>query len=155
MSSPPAGSLPGSQPSLEPLREDEHGNTDQDHEANRVIGPGETVPLGKLVDKLPKTAEIDQKFDADDIDEREDQTEPQSDEDGRQRGGKQNLPELLGGAQIEALSDVDQHAPRGQKAFRSLKDDRRNSGGEAHHHNSQGAPAEDHQIERIHQNERR
>src|SRR5260221_12694106 len=99
MFSPPAGSIHGSQPSLEPLREDEHGNTDQDHEADRGIGSGEIVPLGKLVDKLPKTAEIDQKVDADDIDEPEDQTEPQAREDGRQRGGSKHVPKLLGGRQ--------------------------------------------------------
>src|SRR5439155_12238680 len=115
MISPLAGSIHGSQPSLEPLCEEKHANTDQDHEADRGIHSGKIVPLGKLVDKLPKTAEIDQKFDSHDIDEREDQTEPQSNKDGRQRGGKQNLPELLRWCQIEALADVDQHAPRRQK----------------------------------------
>src|SRR5258707_12995528 len=114
MFSPAAGSIHGSQPSLEPLREDEHGNTDQDHEADRGIGSGEIVPLGKRVDKLPKTAEIDQKVDADVIDAREDQTEPQYDQDVGQRGGKQKLPELLGGPQSEALAECTLYPPRAQ-----------------------------------------
>src|SRR5215510_7492103 len=134
MISPQAGSIHGSQPSLESLCEEEHANTDEDHEANRSIGSGKIVPLGKLVNKLSEAAEIDQKFDSHDIDQREDQTEPESNEDGWQRGRKQDLPKLLRGAQIKALAHVDQHAPCGQKAFERLKDDGGKSGGEAHHH---------------------
>ena len=41
------------------------------------------------------------------------------------------------------------------EAFQRLEDDRRKPGGEAHHHDGHGAAAEDDQIERIHQHERR
>src|ERR1700730_12059800 len=98
-----AASIPRAEPSLQALSEDEHGNAHQDHETDRRVGSRKIVALGKLVDKLAKPAEIDQKFDADDIDERENQTEPQSYEDGRQRGGKQDLPELLRRRQIETF----------------------------------------------------
>src|SRR5262249_17920687 len=153
MISPQAGSTHGSHPSLDPLCEEKHANSNEDYEADRSIGSGKIVPLGKLVNKLPKAAEIDQKFDSHDVDQCEDQTEPESNEDSWQRGGKQDLPELLRPGQIEAFADVDQHAPRGQQAFQRLEEDGCESGGEAHHHDSQGAPAEDHEIERIHQNE--
>src|SRR5438309_7530678 len=150
-----AASIHRSEPSLQPLSEDEHANAYQDHETDRRVGSRKIVALGKLVDKLAKAAEIDQKFDADDIDERENQTEPQSYEDGRQRGGKQDLPELLPRRQIETLAHVDQHAPRGGKALERLEDDGSETGGEAHHDDGQRAPAEDHEIERVHQRERR
>src|SRR6478752_8234815 len=149
-----AASIHRSEPSLQPLSEDEHANAHQDHETDRRIGSRKIVALGKLVDKLTKATEIDQKFDADDIDEREDQTEPQSYEDGRQRGGKQDLPELLRRRQIETLAHVDQHASRGGKPLERLEDDGGQAGGKPHHHDSQRAPAEDHEIERVHQHER-
>src|ERR1700738_5307975 len=50
---------------------------------------------------------IRSELDPDDVDEREDHPEPQPHEDGRQRGGKENLPELLGRREIEALPHVD------------------------------------------------
>ena len=66
-------------------------DADQDDEADRRVGPGQIVALGELVDELAEAAEIDQELDADDVDQREDQAEPHADEDGRQRGGKQDL----------------------------------------------------------------
>src|SRR5262245_66131441 len=99
--SPSAASVHRSEPSLQPLGEHEHANAHQDHETDRRVRSRKIVALGKLIDKLAKAAEIDQKFDADDVDERENQTEPQSHEDGRQRGGKQDLPELLRRRPIE------------------------------------------------------
>ena len=134
---------------------DEHADADQDHEADRRIGSGQIVALGKLVDKLAEPAEIDQELDPDDVDEREDQPEPQAHEDRRQRRRKQDLPELLRGREIEAPAHIDQHAPRAGEPFQRLEDDRRKPGGEAHHHDGERAAAEDHEIERIHQHQRR
>src|SRR5213078_1582174 len=103
-----------SEPSLQPLGEDEHANAHQDHETDRGVRSFKIVALGKLIDKLAKAAEIDQ---------RENQTESQPYEDGRQRGGKQNLPELLRRCEIETPAHVDQHAPRGGKSLERLEDD--------------------------------
>src|SRR5499426_1472281 len=149
----PTASIDRSQPSLKPFHEDEHADADQDHEADRGIGSSKIVALGKLVDKLPKAAEIDQEFDPYAIDEREDQPEPQSHEDGRQRSGKENLPELLRWGEIEAPAHVDEHAPGGAETLERLEHDRGKPRGEAHHHDGEGAPAEDHEIERIHQHQ--
>src|SRR5262245_7131725 len=118
-----AASIHRSEPSLQSLGEDEHANAHQDHETDRGVRSCKIVALGELVDKLAKAAEIDQKFDADDIDERKNQSESQSYEDGRQRGGKQNLPELLRRRQIETPTHIDQHAPCGGKALKCLEDD--------------------------------
>src|SRR5919201_53482 len=144
MAWPSAASIHRSEPSLQPLGQDEHANAYQDHETDRGVRSCKIVALGKLIDKLAEAAEIDQKFDADDIDERENQTESQPYEDGRQCGGKQNLPELLRRRQIETPAHVDQHAPCGGKALECLEDDGSEAGGEAHHGGSQRAPAEDH-----------
>ena len=43
----------------------------------------------------PEAAEVDQELDADDVDHREDEAEPQADEDRRQRRRQQDLAELL------------------------------------------------------------
>src|SRR5690242_6704774 len=120
---PSAASIHRSEPSLQPLGQDKHANAHQDHETDRGVRSGKIVALGKLIDKLAKPAEIDQKFDADDIDERENQTESQPYEYGRQRGGKQNLPELLRRCEIETPPHIDQHAPRSGKALERLEDD--------------------------------
>src|SRR5215469_3786024 len=153
MAWPSAASIHRSEPSLQPLGQDEHANAHQDHETDRGVRSRKIVALGKLIDKLAKAAEIDQKLDTDDIDERKNQTESQSYEDGRQRGGKQDLPELLRRRQIETPAHVDQHAPRGGKALERLEDDGSEASGEAHHDDGQRAPAEDHEIERVHQHE--
>ena len=86
-------SVDRSQPSLEPLRQDEHADTDQDHEADRRVGAGKIVALGQLVDELAEPAEIDQKLDTDDVDSAKISPSRTSDEDRRQRRRKQNLPE--------------------------------------------------------------
>src|SRR6476659_2469534 len=54
-----AASIHRSEPSLQPLSEDEHANAHQDHETDRRIGSRKIVALGKLVDKLTKATEID------------------------------------------------------------------------------------------------
>ena len=43
----------------------------------------------------PESAEVDQELDADDVDHREDEPEPQADEHRGQRRRQQDLPELL------------------------------------------------------------
>src|SRR5581483_11393018 len=91
----PLRSVDRSQPSFEPLRKHEDADADQNYEADRRIGAGEVIALRELVDELAEPAEIDQELDAYDVDQRKDQTQPQANEDGRQRGRKQNLPELL------------------------------------------------------------
>src|SRR5262245_29564955 len=141
-------SVDRSQPSLEPFHQDEHADADQDDEADRGIGAGEIVALGELVDKLPEPAEIDQELHPHDIDEREDQAEPEPDEDGRQRGGEQDLPELLRGREVEALADIDQHAAGGGEPLERLEDDGAEPAGEANHHDGNPAPAEDHEKDR-------
>ena len=81
--------------------------------------------------------------------------EPNADEDRRQRGGKVNLPELLGRREAETAPDIDEHAPRTGEAFERLEDDRRQAGDEAQHDDGQRAATEDHQEQRIRQHERR
>src|ERR1700752_1057286 len=80
-----------SQPSLGPFRGHEEHDADENDEANRGIDAGEVVTLGKLVDQLSEAAEIDQKLDADDVDQCEDQPEPDTDKNRRQCRGKQDL----------------------------------------------------------------
>src|SRR5579885_3907481 len=95
-----------SQPSLDALQRHEESDAYQDNEEDRRIGAGEVVSFGKVVDELAETAGIDEELDADDVDQREDQSEPHADEDRRQRGGKQDLPELLGAGQVEAPAHI-------------------------------------------------
>src|SRR3954465_4705396 len=81
-----------SEPSFDPFGADEKQHADQDHEADRRVSPRQIVALGELVDELAEAAEIDKEFDADDVDERKDHAEPHADEDGWQRGRKQDFP---------------------------------------------------------------
>ena len=41
-----------SEPSFDPFGADEEQHADQDHEADRRVGPGQIVALGELVDEL-------------------------------------------------------------------------------------------------------
>src|SRR5262249_58265867 len=122
-----------------PIHQGEGADAEQDDEAYRGIGAGGMVALGEPVDQLSEPAEIDQELDPDDVDEREYEPEPQPDEDGRQRRREQDLPELLGGREVEAPADVDQDPPGGGKPFERLEDDRSEPGGEPHHHDGERA----------------
>ena len=84
-----------SQPSLEAFGEIEEHDRHQDHEQDRSVRAGQVVALGELVDELAEAAEVDQELDADDIDHREDEAEPQTHENGWQGGGQQDHAELL------------------------------------------------------------
>jgi hypothetical protein len=53
-----------------------------------------------------RRALIDQELDADDIDQRKDHSESQSDKDGRQSGRKQDFPEQLAAGQVETAPDI-------------------------------------------------
>ncbi len=64
-------------------------------------------------------------FNADDIDEREDEPEAQADEDRRQRSGEHDLGKELRRRELEAASDIDQHGPRISQPLDGLEDDRR------------------------------
>src|ERR1043166_4641412 len=66
-----------SQPSLNSVGEKEEHDADQDDEADRRVGAGQVVALGKIVDELAEAAEIDQELNADDVDQREDHAEAQ------------------------------------------------------------------------------
>ena len=144
-----------SQPSFGLFQRHEEHHAHQDHETDRRIGAGKVVALGKFVDELAEPAEIDQEFDADDIDQREDQSQPQADEDRRQGGRKQDLPELLSGIEIETAPNIYQHLAGAGNAFDGLQNHRRQRGDESHHDDGPGAAPEDHQEKRIHQHDRR
>src|SRR5215510_4400027 len=68
-------SVDRSEPSFDPFGEHEEQHADQDHEADRCVGAGQVVAFGQLVDELAEPAEIDEKLDADDVDEGEDHAE--------------------------------------------------------------------------------
>src|SRR5689334_24812658 len=91
-----------SEPSFDPFGADEEQYADQDHEAYRRVGPGQIVALGELVDELAQTTEVDEEFNAHNVDERKDHAEPHADEDGRQRRAKQNFPVELRGREFKA-----------------------------------------------------
>src|SRR5436190_14388122 len=86
-----------SEPSFDPFGADEEQYADQDHEADRRVGPGKIIALGELVDELTESAEVDQELDADDVDQREDHAEPHADENSRQRRWNQDFPVELRG----------------------------------------------------------
>src|SRR5262249_40900530 len=110
-----------SQPSLDPFRRHEEQEAHQNDQADRRIGAGEIVTLGKIVDQLAESAEIDQELDADHVDQRENQPEAHADKDRGQGGWKQDLPELLRRRELEAFADVDQHTARAGESFDGLE----------------------------------
>src|SRR5450755_2084993 len=97
------------QPSLEPFGAGEEDDAGRDDEADRTVGSGQVVAFGELVDQLAEAAEIDQEFDADDVDHGEDEPQSQTDEYRGQRGRQQDLPELLRWRQAKTAADVDEH----------------------------------------------
>src|SRR6185437_8337229 len=111
--------------------------------------------LGQLVDQLAEAAEINQELHTDDIDHREDQAQPQTDEDRWQGRRQQDLAKLLRRREPEASTDVDQHLPRPREALQRLEYHRREPGGEADHDDCRRAATEYHQEQRIHQDNRR
>src|SRR5215211_570793 len=137
------------EPSLQPFQNDEDADAHQNNEADRGIGAGQIIALGKLVDELAEPAEIDQELDADDVDQSEDQSEPQANEDGGQRGRKEYLPELLRAGEVKAAPDIDQHAAGAGETFERLEDHRGDARSEAHHNDGRRIAPEDHEIERI------
>src|SRR6202011_5986160 len=138
-----------------PAGDGEEAHAYQNDETDRRVGSREIVTLGELVDELPESAEVDEKLDADDVDQREDEPEPDADEHAGQRRGKQDLPELLGLRELEAAPDVDQYPSRAGEPLDGLEDDGGQGGDEADHHHGHGAAAEDHEEEGVHQHERR
>src|SRR5262249_253947 len=138
-----ASSIVRSEPSLEPLHDDEYQNAHEDDKANRSVHSWKIVTLGQLVDELPETAKIDEKLHADDVDECENQAKAYADKNGRQCCRKQDFPELLRLAQLETPAHVDQHSSGAGEALEGLEDCRCEPGAEPHHDDCRGAAAED------------
>src|SRR5439155_11575521 len=116
------------QPSLNSFGDVEEQHAHQHDKSNRCVSPGQVVALGQFVDQLTEAAEVDQELDADNINHREDQPEPQAHEYRRQRRGQHDLPEHLCRREVERAADVDQNGARGCEAFERLQDHRRKRG---------------------------
>src|SRR5215510_4997497 len=142
------------QPSLGLFESYEKYNTNEDHEADRRIGAGEIVAFGKVVDELPKAAEIDQKFSTDNVDKGEDQSEADADKDRRQCRRKEDFPELLRRCQVKAAPDIHEDPARAGNSLDGFQDDRRERRQETHHNDRPGVAAEDDHEQRIGQHQR-
>src|ERR1700691_3812986 len=111
------------QPSLGPFGDHEENDADENDETDRRIDARQIVALGQIVDELAEAAEIDQILDADYVDQRENQPEPDADKNRRQRGRKQDLPELLRRRKLETAANIDEHASRRGEALNGLEND--------------------------------
>src|SRR5262249_49828905 len=97
------------QPSLGFLERHEKQHAHQDHEADRRVGACKIIAFGKVVDELPETAEIDEEFGPDDIDQCEYQAKADAYKDRWKGRGKEDLPKLLRRRQLEAAADIDKN----------------------------------------------
>jgi hypothetical protein len=114
-----------SQPALGLFQSHEKQDAHQDHETDRRIGAGEIVAFRKVVDELPKSAEIDEKFGADNVDKGKDQPKADSDKDGGQCRRKKYFPKLLRCLEIEAAPDIHENLAGAGNALNGLEDHRR------------------------------
>ena len=74
-----SGSVGRSQPSFRLFQHHEEQHAHQDDEADCRVSSCKIITLGQIVDELAESAVIYQKFDAHDVDQREDQPQPYAD----------------------------------------------------------------------------